>query len=117
MSLVHSPTPPPPPTQPSQRLVEPVAAEHDLDNLRLDQMPPGERTMRATFELEALLLTGMCVDLAALAARVQSGVRQAGRQEACVRTSVQPSSPSLQWTPSPLPSLPGRSLRQSAHLH
>lgn len=64
--LLHPQTPPPPPPKtPCIRLVEPVLAEHDLDNIRLDGLAAGE-TLQATFELESLLITGSAVDLAAL---------------------------------------------------
>lgn len=45
-------------------LVEPIAAVHDLDNIRLEDVgdPNG---LRADFELEALLLSGSCIDTAA----------------------------------------------------
>lgn len=42
------------------RLVEPVRAEHDLDNLLLGEA--GDGGVSAEFELEALLLTGMALD-------------------------------------------------------
>lgn len=40
--------------------VEPVAALHDLDNLRLADVAGG--VARAEFELEALMLTGSCIE-------------------------------------------------------
>ena len=46
---------------PEMWLVEPVIAEHDLDNLKLEQL--GEvSTLSAEYELEALMLTGRCID-------------------------------------------------------
>jgi hypothetical protein len=51
-----------------------VRAEHDLDNLRLEEVGGGRGAMEATFELEALMLTGMCLDLASLAARMRDQV-------------------------------------------
>lgn len=74
---LSSPHPTAHPTPPTHRLVEPVAAQHDLDNLRLQELGPGQQEMAATFELEALMLTGMCLDLASLAARM--------RDQVCVR--------------------------------
>ena len=68
---------PPLPTFPPCRLVEPVAAEHDLDNLRLEELGPGRPAMEALFELEALMLTGMCLDLSSLAARLREQVCEA----------------------------------------
>jgi hypothetical protein len=51
-----------------------VAAEHDLDNLRLEELGPSRPAMEALFELEALMLTGMCLDLSSLAARLREQV-------------------------------------------
>ena len=69
------------PTQPPakhlrcrRRLVEPVGAEHDLDNLRLADLGEGVGSMEAVYELEALMLTGMVLDLASLAARLREQV-------------------------------------------
>ena len=72
-------------SHPSPRLVEPVAAEHDLDNLRLEEL--GEApAAEATFELEALMLTGTCLDLASLAARIREQARLGkGQGRACGR--------------------------------
>ncbi|KAJ4784375.1 UDP-glucose:glycoprotein glucosyltransferase 1 [Rhynchospora pubera] len=44
---------------PEPWLVEPVVAEHDLDNMLLENLGD-TRTLQAVFELEALLLTGHC---------------------------------------------------------
>ncbi|KAL6776424.1 hypothetical protein ACKKBG_A21060 [Auxenochlorella protothecoides x Auxenochlorella symbiontica] len=49
---------------PEPWLVEPVATDHDLDNIRLAELGPGQR-LAATFELEALLVTGSAIDLGA----------------------------------------------------
>lgn len=49
---------------PEAWLVEPVRAAYDLDNLRLSDLG-SESTLTAEFELEAILLTGRCLDLAA----------------------------------------------------
>ena len=49
---------------PEAWLVEPVKAELDLDNLRLADLG-GKRTMTAEFELESLILSGSCTDVAA----------------------------------------------------
>ncbi|KAL3134029.1 hypothetical protein ABBQ32_008463 [Trebouxia sp. C0010 RCD-2024] len=46
---------------PEMWLVEPVVAEHDLDNLKLEQLGDAS-TLSAEFELEALMLTGRCID-------------------------------------------------------
>ncbi|KAG2424815.1 hypothetical protein HXX76_014236 [Chlamydomonas incerta] len=48
---------------PESWLLEPAAAAHDLDNLRLEDVP-GE-TAYAEFELDSLMLTGSCVDVTA----------------------------------------------------
>ncbi|OQU85915.1 hypothetical protein SORBI_3004G337800 [Sorghum bicolor] len=46
---------------PEPWLVEPVIAIHDLDNILLENL--GDvRTLQAVFELEALLLTGHCIE-------------------------------------------------------
>ena len=47
---------------PEMWLVEPVVAEHDLDNLKLEQLGDSA-TLNAEYELEALMLTGRCMDL------------------------------------------------------
>ena len=49
---------------PKSWLVEPVAAVHDLDNIRLEDVGDPEG-LQADFELEALLLSGSCIDLGA----------------------------------------------------
>ena len=49
---------------PEAWLVEPVKAELDLDNLRLADLGQ-KRSMTADFELEALILSGSCLDVAA----------------------------------------------------
>lgn len=54
-----------------------MAAEHDLDNLRLEELGPGRPAMETLFELEALMLTGMCLDLSSLAARLREQVCEA----------------------------------------
>ena len=57
---------------PEAWLVEPVKAELDLDNLRLADLGQ-KRSMTADFELESLMLTGSCIDVAATdRAQVQS---------------------------------------------
>jgi len=61
-------------------LVEPVAAAHDLDNLRLDELEASERYATAEFELEALMVYGMCIDEGAIAARDYDGVHPRGVQ-------------------------------------
>lgn len=74
----------PSPRYPS-RLVEPVDAAYDLDNLRLEELGPGQRSMAAAFELEALMLTGSCIDLASMQARVREQVGRALGVLCCVR--------------------------------
>ena len=49
---------------PEAWLVEPVRAELDLDNLRLADLGQ-KRSMTADFELESILLSGSCIDVAA----------------------------------------------------
>ena len=49
---------------PEAWVVEPVRAAYDLDNLRLSDLGD-ESTLTADFELEAILLTGRCTDVAA----------------------------------------------------
>ena len=55
-----------------------MAAEHDLDNLRLADLGEGVVAMEAEYELEALMLTGMVLDLASLAARLREQVSGGG---------------------------------------
>lgn len=50
---------------PESWLVEPIRAAYDLDNLRLSDLH-GSDVLTAEFELEALLMTGSCVDLTAI---------------------------------------------------
>ena len=45
---------------PNSWLVEPVQASMDLDNLKLDDFPG--RVACAEFELEALIITGSCLE-------------------------------------------------------
>ena len=47
---------------PERWLVEPVLAAHDLDNLRLESLPEGVSTVQVGFELEALVVTGSCMN-------------------------------------------------------
>ena len=61
-------------------LVQPVRSAHDLDNLRLDELPASERYAEAEFELEALMVSGMCIDAAAAAARNWDAVHPRGVQ-------------------------------------
>ncbi|KAK9811403.1 hypothetical protein WJX72_003341 [[Myrmecia] bisecta] len=49
---------------PEAWLVEPVDAVHDLDNLRMEDLGSAD-VMQADFELEALVLSGQCVDVSA----------------------------------------------------
>ena len=49
---------------PEAWLVEPVRAEPDLDNLRLADLGAAA-SLSVEYELEALLLTGSCVDVSA----------------------------------------------------
>ena len=41
-----------------------AVAAYDLDNIRLEDLPEGERVMRAEYRLEALLVTGHCSERA-----------------------------------------------------
>lgn len=59
---------------PESWLVEPVRTAYDLDNLRLGDLP-AQSVLTAQFELEALLLTGSCIDQGAVR-RDQVGVLQ-----------------------------------------
>jgi UDP-glucose:glycoprotein glucosyltransferase len=61
-------------------LVEPVTAAHDLDNLRLDELEASEKYATAEFELEAIMVYGMCIDEGAVAARDYDGVHPRGVQ-------------------------------------
>ncbi|GAB4815180.1 hypothetical protein N2152v2_002226 [Parachlorella kessleri] len=65
---------------PEAWLVEPVVAAHDLDNLRLEELGPAEKSMEAQFELEALMVTGSCLDLASLQARMRDQIHPRGVQ-------------------------------------
>ena len=49
---------------PEQWLVTTAVAAYDLDNIRLEDLPRGERVMRAEYRLEALLVTGHCSERA-----------------------------------------------------
>lgn len=65
---------------PEAWLVTPVHAPQDLDNLRLEDLPPKQQYATADFKLESLLVTGMCVDLAAIEAGRREGVHPRGVQ-------------------------------------
>ena len=54
---------------PEQWLVTTAVAAYDLDNIRLEDLPRGERVMRAEYRLEALLVTGHCSERASSSAR------------------------------------------------
>ena len=54
---------------PEQWLVTTAVAAYDLDNIRLEDLPRGERVMRAEYRLEALLVTGHCSERAPSSAR------------------------------------------------
>lgn len=58
---------------PENWVVEPVSAAHDLDNLHLEELPPGEHVAKAIFELEALLVTGNCIDESAVTSGRETG--------------------------------------------
>lgn len=49
---------------PENWLVAPVEAEHDLDNILLQDLKENE-TLNASFELDSLLVTGSCIDRSA----------------------------------------------------
>lgn len=46
-------------------LVEPVRAVHDTDNLLLADLPDGDSMATADFELEAMIISGSCIDIGA----------------------------------------------------
>lgn len=46
-------------------LVEPVLAFYDTDNLLLSELPEGDNVVTADYELEALMITGSCIDVSA----------------------------------------------------
>jgi len=50
---------------PEAWLVEPVRASYDTDNLLLADLPDGEGSVDVDYELEALMITGSCIDVAA----------------------------------------------------
>lgn len=51
---------------PEMWLVGPVHCKHDLDNIQLASLPATEKNLVATFRLDSILVTGMCVDFSAL---------------------------------------------------
>jgi UDP-glucose:glycoprotein glucosyltransferase len=59
-------------------LVHPAAADHDLDNLRLEELAPGVKQMEASFALESILVEGACIDEAAVEARDEEGAHPRG---------------------------------------
>lgn len=65
---------------PESWLVTPIGAAQDLDNLRLDELPAWQKYTSAMFELESLIATGMCVDLASLEAGKHEGIHPRGVQ-------------------------------------
>ena len=50
---------------PEMWLVTTAAAAYDLDNLKLEDLPEGQSVMRAEYRVEALLVTGHCVEVGA----------------------------------------------------
>lgn len=46
----------------------------------MDELPPGVTSVDARFELEALVITGSCVDLTSLSARIHDQVHPRGVQ-------------------------------------
>eukprot|EP00873_Tetraselmis_striata_P021635 jgi/Tetstr1/441899/TSEL_030108.t1 len=50
---------------PEAWLVEPVRAVHDTDNLLLADLPDGDSMATADFELEAMIISGSCIDIGA----------------------------------------------------
>ena len=49
---------------PENWLVAPVKADHDLDNILLQELEEG-KTLHASFELDSMLVTGSCIDRSA----------------------------------------------------
>jgi UDP-glucose:glycoprotein glucosyltransferase len=65
---------------PEMWLVSPIRCRHDLDNIHLDSLSSGEQTLQASFELNSILVTGMCVDFNALENGRNSQVHPRGVQ-------------------------------------
>ena len=57
-----------------------AVAAYDLDNIRLEDLPRGERVMRAEYRLEALLVTGHCSERALRAVRARAPAPPRGAQ-------------------------------------
>lgn len=65
---------------PEMWLVSPIRCKHDLDNIHLDSLSSEEQTLEASFELNSILVTGMCVDFSALENGRNSQVHPRGVQ-------------------------------------
>ena len=48
---------------PEAWLVTTAATNYDLDHLNLDEVPDGVNSVEAEFQIEALLVTGHCIDV------------------------------------------------------
>ena len=86
-------TPPPasPPSLPTPptSCPPPLQAPYDLDNLRLADLPAGH-VVAAEFDLEAIMLTGSCIDQGSKGVSVEGG----GGESRTLRPSCSPAAAS-----------------------
>lgn len=65
---------------PEMWLVSPIHSKYDLDNIHLASLGPGENDLTASFRLDSVLVTGMCVDYNALERGKSAGIHPRGVQ-------------------------------------
>lgn len=65
---------------PEMWMVSAWESEHDLDNIRLENLPANKKSVTASFRLDSILITGMCVDITALESGRQAKIHPRGVQ-------------------------------------
>ncbi len=65
---------------PEMWLISPTHSQYDLDNIHLASLEPGENDLEASFRLDSVLVTGMCVDYSALESGKGSRIHPRGVQ-------------------------------------
>ena len=65
---------------PEMWLISPTHSKYDLDNIHLASLESGEKDLLASFRLDSVLVTGMCVDYSALERGKSSRIHPRGVQ-------------------------------------
>ena len=65
---------------PEMWLISTTHSQYDLDNIHLASLEPGENDLEASFRLDSVLVTGMCVDYSALESGKGSRIHPRGVQ-------------------------------------